>query len=76
MGWNTHLNAVQALEISVDGPGGQLPVVDRLHRRLRHSSQIAAAEYSRLAAQAAKDLILTLIPSQYKVLCSDPTKKK
>ncbi len=72
---------MQVLEISVDGPGGQLPIIDRLHRRLRHSSQVTAAEYSRLAAQAAKDLILNLIllsnglmfgPNKEQIICFVP----
>ena len=42
------LYTVESLQISVNGPGGELPIVDRLHRRLRHPRQVAAAEDTRL----------------------------
>ena len=42
------LYTVESLQISVNGPGGELSIVDRLHRRLRHPRQVAAAEDTRL----------------------------
>ena len=51
---------MEALEILVDAPGGDLAVVDGLHGSLGHPSQVTAAEDPGDAKLVAQVLICTI----------------